>query len=132
MQAFAEADAFFCFVELLSGFRDNFVQQLDNSVVGIRSTITKLSQLLRKHDEELWRHLEITSKVRDFKICIVYRYSFAFSFGSILSRLCIYFELFWFFKLRLAIYFLFAFCGIYCYAIVCGLCSLLCYIKFVK
>ncbi|CAI8618098.1 unnamed protein product [Vicia faba] len=27
------------------------------------STITKLSQLLRKHDEELWRHLEITSKV---------------------------------------------------------------------
>ncbi|KAK2384221.1 Ypt/Rab-GAP domain of gyp1p superfamily protein [Trifolium repens] len=60
---FAEADAFFCFVELLSGFRDNFVQQLDNSVVGIRSTITKLSQLLRKHDEELWRHLEITSKI---------------------------------------------------------------------
>ncbi|CAK8578486.1 unnamed protein product [Lathyrus sativus] len=62
-EAFAEADAFFCFVELLSGFRDNFVQQLDNSVVGIRSTITRLSQLLRKHDEELWRHLEITSKV---------------------------------------------------------------------
>lgn len=61
--AFAEADAFFCFVELLSGFRDNFVQQLDNSVVGIRATITKLSQLLRKYDEELWRHLEMTSKV---------------------------------------------------------------------
>ncbi|KAK7359274.1 hypothetical protein VNO77_01227 [Canavalia gladiata] len=61
--AFAEEDAFFCFVELLSGLRDNFVQQLDNSVVGIRSTITRLSQLLREHDEELWRHLEITSKV---------------------------------------------------------------------
>nr|KYP67783.1 TBC1 domain family member 13 [Cajanus cajan] len=61
--AFAEPDAFFCFVELLSGFRDNFVQQLDNSVVGIRSTITRLSQLLREHDEELWRHLEVTSKV---------------------------------------------------------------------
>ncbi|XP_022636594.1 TBC1 domain family member 13 isoform X3 [Vigna radiata var. radiata] len=61
--AFAEADAFFCFVELLSGLRDNFVQQLDNSVVGIRSTITRLSQLLREHDEELWRHLEVTSKV---------------------------------------------------------------------
>ncbi|CAL0306415.1 unnamed protein product [Lupinus luteus] len=61
--AFAEADTFFCFVELLSGLRDNFVQQLDNSVVGIRSTITRLSQLLREHDEELWRHLEITSKV---------------------------------------------------------------------
>ncbi|CAI9776117.1 unnamed protein product [Fraxinus pennsylvanica] len=59
----AEADTFFCFVELLSGFRDNFVQQLDNSVVGIRATITRLSQLLKEHDEELWRHLEITTKV---------------------------------------------------------------------
>ncbi|GAB2267235.1 hypothetical protein Dimus_002220 [Dionaea muscipula] len=61
--AHAEADTFFCFVELLSGFRDHFCQQLDNSVVGIRSTISKLSQLLREHDEELWRHLEITCKV---------------------------------------------------------------------
>lgn len=64
MQASAEADTFFCFVELLSGFRDHFCQQLDNSVVGIRSTITKLSQLLKEHDEELWRHLEVTTKVR--------------------------------------------------------------------
>lgn len=61
--AFAEADTFFCFVELLSGFRDHFCQQLDNSVVGIRSTITKLSRLLKEHDEELWRHLEVTTKV---------------------------------------------------------------------
>ncbi|KAG6483777.1 hypothetical protein ZIOFF_060438 [Zingiber officinale] len=59
----AEADAFFCFVELLSGFRDNFCQKLDNSVVGIRSTISKLSELLKKHDGELWRHLEVTTKV---------------------------------------------------------------------
>lgn len=64
MQAAAEADTFFCFVELLSGLRDNFCQQLDNSVVGIRSTITRLSQLLKEHDEELWRHLEVTTKVR--------------------------------------------------------------------
>ncbi|CAN7038980.1 unnamed protein product [Brassica oleracea var. botrytis] len=42
----AEADAFFCFVELLSGFRDFYCQQLDNSVVGIRSAITRLSQLV--------------------------------------------------------------------------------------
>uniref|UniRef100_A0A7N0TSW1 Rab-GAP TBC domain-containing protein n=1 Tax=Kalanchoe fedtschenkoi TaxID=63787 RepID=A0A7N0TSW1_KALFE len=59
----AEADTFFCFVELLSGFRDLFCQKLDNSVVGIRSTITRLSELLKEHDEELWRHLEITTKV---------------------------------------------------------------------
>lgn len=71
MQAFAEADTFFCFVELLSGFRDNFCQQLDNSVVGIRSTIARLSQLLREQDEELWRHLEITTKVREFQILLL-------------------------------------------------------------
>lgn len=59
----AEADTFFCFVELISGFRDNFCQQLDNSIVGIRSTISRLSQLLKQHDEELWRHLEVTTKV---------------------------------------------------------------------
>ncbi|KAF3783447.1 TBC1 domain family member 13 [Nymphaea thermarum] len=59
----AEPDTFFCFVELLSGFRDHFCQQLDNSVVGIRSTMTRLTQILRQHDEELWRHLEITTKV---------------------------------------------------------------------
>ncbi|TKY47833.1 TBC1 domain family member 13 [Spatholobus suberectus] len=61
--AFAEADTFFCFVELLSELKDNFCQQLDNSVVGIRSTITRLSQLLKEHDEELWRHLEVATKV---------------------------------------------------------------------
>ncbi|KAG4975480.1 TBC1 domain family member 13 [Glycine max] len=61
--AFAEADTFFCFVELLSGFQDNFCQQLDNSICGIRSTITRLSQLLKEHDEELWRHLEVTTEV---------------------------------------------------------------------
>ncbi|GAB2227855.1 hypothetical protein Droror1_Dr00009682 [Drosera rotundifolia] len=58
-----EADTFFCFVELFSRFRDNFCQQLDDSAVGVRSAITKLSQLLREHDEELWRHLEFTCKV---------------------------------------------------------------------
>uniref|UniRef100_M4DFS8 Rab-GAP TBC domain-containing protein n=1 Tax=Brassica campestris TaxID=3711 RepID=M4DFS8_BRACM len=42
---------------------DEDSSQLDNSVVGIRSAITRLSQLVRKHDEELWRHLEITTKV---------------------------------------------------------------------
>ncbi|KAI4369762.1 hypothetical protein MLD38_018171 [Melastoma candidum] len=61
--AAAEADTFFCFTELFGGFRDNFCQQLDNSNMGIRSTIARLSQLLKEHDEELWRHLEVTTKV---------------------------------------------------------------------
>lgn len=69
MQVSAEADSFFCFVEILSGFRDNFCKQLDNSVVGIRATITRLSNMLKEHDEELWRHLEVTTKVRQYN-CI--------------------------------------------------------------
>lgn len=77
MQAYAEADTFFCFVELLSGFRDHFCQQLDNSVVGIRSTITRLSQLLKEHDEEVWRHLEVTTKVRAESTIYIY-YFFLF------------------------------------------------------
>jgi len=60
---FAEADSFFCFVELLSGFRDNFCQKLDNSAVGIRGTLAKLSQLVAKYDGELQQHLEITTEV---------------------------------------------------------------------
>ncbi|KAF7032186.1 hypothetical protein CFC21_043395 [Triticum aestivum] len=60
---FAEADSFFCFVELLSGLRDNFCQKLDNSAVGIRGTLFKLSQLLKKYDGELQHHLEITTEV---------------------------------------------------------------------
>lgn len=60
---FAEADSFFCFVELLSGFRDNFCQKLDNSAVGIRGTLAKLSQLVAKYDRELQQHLEITTEV---------------------------------------------------------------------
>nr|CAB3479181.1 unnamed protein product [Digitaria exilis] len=40
-QNFAEADSFFCFVELLSGFRDNFCQKLDNSASGIREACSR-------------------------------------------------------------------------------------------
>lgn len=59
----AEADAFFCLVELLSNFLDHFCQKLDNSTVGIRSTMARMTDLLKKHDEELWRHLDATTKV---------------------------------------------------------------------
>lgn len=66
LQNFAEADSFFCFMELLSGFRDNFCQKLDNSAVGIQGTLSKLSQLVAKYDGELQRHLEITTEVSMF------------------------------------------------------------------
>ncbi|XP_078174731.1 uncharacterized protein LOC144568305 [Carex rostrata] len=54
----AEADSFDCFVRLLSGFVDNFCPQLDNSSVGIHATLSRLSQLLKANDKELWEHLE--------------------------------------------------------------------------
>nr|KJB54034.1 hypothetical protein B456_009G017400 [Gossypium raimondii] len=60
----AEADSFSCFVLLLSDSVDHFCQQLDNSSVGILSTLSRLSDLLKANDEELWRHLEFTSKVK--------------------------------------------------------------------
>ncbi|KAF5482173.1 hypothetical protein F2P56_002762 [Juglans regia] len=59
-----EADSFSCFVRLLSDSVDHFCQQLDNSAVGILSTLSRLSELLKANDEELWWHLEFTSKVR--------------------------------------------------------------------
>lgn len=62
-QASAEADSFSCFVRLLSDSVDHFCQQLDNSAVGILSTLSRLSDLLKENDEELWRHLEYTTKV---------------------------------------------------------------------
>ncbi|CAN6442356.1 unnamed protein product [Victoria cruziana] len=59
----AEADSFACFVRLLSDSVDHFCQQLDNSSVGIHSTLSRLSELLKSYDEELWRHLVIVNKV---------------------------------------------------------------------
>ncbi|KAK3258062.1 hypothetical protein CYMTET_32876 [Cymbomonas tetramitiformis] len=63
MAEHAEADAFFCFVELISDLRDNFCQQLDNSGVGIKATIGKLNTMLSENDRELWVHLEQNTKV---------------------------------------------------------------------
>ncbi|KAE8713925.1 phospholipase D alpha 1-like [Hibiscus syriacus] len=58
----AEADSFACFVLLLSDSVDHFCEQLDNSSVGILFTLSRLAELLKANDEELWRHLEFTTK----------------------------------------------------------------------
>lgn len=54
----AEATAFFCFVDLLGEFRDHFCQQLDNSTMGIRAAMSRLSSALGAWDPELWSHVE--------------------------------------------------------------------------
>ncbi|GLC38907.1 hypothetical protein PLESTB_000460300 [Pleodorina starrii] len=60
---YAEADAFWCFMELISDFRDHFCQQLDNAQTGIRATIRRLMHVLQYHDRELWHHMEVVHKV---------------------------------------------------------------------
>jgi hypothetical protein len=60
---YAEADAFYCFVELISEFRDHFCQQLDNSQSGIRATIGRLMAVLQHHDAPLQNHLVHVNKV---------------------------------------------------------------------
>lgn len=55
--AHAEADAFFCFMEIMSEFRDHFCKQLDNSSSGIRATMSRLLGYLQNRDYELWDHL---------------------------------------------------------------------------
>ncbi|EOY31075.1 PREDICTED: TBC domain-containing protein C1952.17c isoform X3 [Theobroma cacao] len=65
----AEADSFSCFVRLMSDSVDHFCQQLDNSSVGILSTLSRLAELLKANDEELWRHLEFTSKDMLLRVC---------------------------------------------------------------
>lgn len=82
-QAWAEADSFFCFVELLSGFRDHFCQKLDNSEVGIISTLNKFSQLLKLHDPEVWHHLEVKTEV-----CVPRNYFFIFLFSLYTHHMC--------------------------------------------
>ncbi|CAN6371883.1 unnamed protein product [Urochloa humidicola] len=78
--ASAEGDTYFCFVELLSGFRDNYCKHLDNSSVGIRSTLSKLSQLLKRHDEELWRHMEVYPQYYAFRwITLLLTMEFSFN-----------------------------------------------------
>ncbi|GAX82972.1 hypothetical protein CEUSTIGMA_g10399.t1 [Chlamydomonas eustigma] len=63
VRQYAEADAFWCFMELISEFRDHFCQQLDNAQTGIRATIRKLMAVLRHHDAALWKHIEVVHKV---------------------------------------------------------------------
>ncbi|XP_039142616.1 TBC domain-containing protein C1952.17c-like [Dioscorea cayenensis subsp. rotundata] len=58
-----EADCFACFVRLMFDSVNHFCQQLDNSSMGIHSTLHQLSELLRTNDQELWQHLMITCKL---------------------------------------------------------------------
>lgn len=60
----AETCSFFAFVDLMGEFRDHFCSQLDNSDVGIRSSLSKLSTNLRAFDSQLWNKIEMENGVK--------------------------------------------------------------------
>ncbi|KXJ21818.1 TBC1 domain family member 13 [Exaiptasia diaphana] len=57
-QAHAEADSFFCFTNLMSEIRDNFIKSLDESATGIGNMMKRVLNLLREKDLELYISLE--------------------------------------------------------------------------
>lgn len=54
----AEADCFFCFTNLMSEIRQNFIRTLDDSDSGIINLMQQYCERLRRHDEELSRRLK--------------------------------------------------------------------------
>lgn len=55
---FAEHDSFFCFMSLMSEIRDFFIKTLDDTSVGIGSTMVQLMNILQDRDLELWKSLD--------------------------------------------------------------------------
>jgi hypothetical protein len=54
----AEADAFWCFTNLMAEIKESFCRSLDNAEYGIKSRVAKLHALLRRVDEDLRTHFE--------------------------------------------------------------------------
>uniref|UniRef100_A0A1I7X4C9 Rab-GAP TBC domain-containing protein n=1 Tax=Heterorhabditis bacteriophora TaxID=37862 RepID=A0A1I7X4C9_HETBA len=54
---FAEADSFYCFQQLMSEIKDNFIKTLDDSTCGIESTMSSFHALLASFDPTLHDHL---------------------------------------------------------------------------
>uniref|UniRef100_A0A8C5RZH6 TBC1 domain family member 13 n=1 Tax=Laticauda laticaudata TaxID=8630 RepID=A0A8C5RZH6_LATLA len=54
----AEADTFFCFTNLMSEIRDNFIKSLDDSQCGITYKMEKVYVILKEKDRELYLKLQ--------------------------------------------------------------------------
>eukprot|EP00301_Raphidiophrys_heterophryoidea_P021321 c5789_g1_i1.p1 GENE.c5789_g1_i1~~c5789_g1_i1.p1 ORF type:complete len:639 (+),score=172.00 c5789_g1_i1:37-1953(+) len=61
--AHAEADAFWCFTNLMSEIRDHFLAALDRSNHGINFKMQQLYDLLREKDVYLYNHLSKTCQI---------------------------------------------------------------------
>ena len=56
-KAHAEADAFFCFSNLMTEIRDRFIRTLDCTSAGIIAAVKDVNDLLAKADKKLHAHL---------------------------------------------------------------------------
>lgn len=54
---YAEADTYWCFMELMADFRDNFIKTLDDSDIGIGALMNRLVSVLRSVDVQVHRSL---------------------------------------------------------------------------
>jgi len=54
----AEADAFFCFTNIMSLIRDNFLRDLDTTDKGIQYQMSLFSDLLLDTDRDLWIYMD--------------------------------------------------------------------------
>lgn len=54
----AEADAFWCFNELMVEIKEGFIQALDSTQEGVHALTGKITRLLREYDVELAKHLQ--------------------------------------------------------------------------
>uniref|UniRef100_A0A1I7US37 TBC1 domain family member 13 n=1 Tax=Caenorhabditis tropicalis TaxID=1561998 RepID=A0A1I7US37_9PELO len=62
--AYAEADTFFCFQQLMSEVKDNFIKTLDDSICGIESSMSAFHNLISSFDAELHKHLTSTLEIK--------------------------------------------------------------------
>uniref|UniRef100_A0A8R1I6Q7 TBC1 domain family member 13 n=1 Tax=Caenorhabditis japonica TaxID=281687 RepID=A0A8R1I6Q7_CAEJA len=62
--AYAEADTFFCFQQLMSEVKDNFIKKLDDSICGIESTMAAFHNLIGSFDPELHKHLTVGLEIK--------------------------------------------------------------------
>lgn len=58
-QEFAEADTFWCFTNLMSEIRDNFIKILDETDCGIGKLMSDLVTMVKEIDAPLWQRLEL-------------------------------------------------------------------------
>ncbi|KAJ5069358.1 tbc1 domain family member 13-like [Anaeramoeba ignava] len=54
---FAEADAFFCFTNLMGEINHHFCESVDDTEVGILALVEVVDNILKIEDSELWQHL---------------------------------------------------------------------------